>query len=156
MGAACSQQAQPGGGQRSQRAAAVVVAGAARHQAGPHQAVDAAGQAAPGEEQSLGQLRHAQRPLGRLGEVHQHLVFPQRQAGAQAQFPIEALPDPVLNGNKPAPHPLLARRQPLDWLGNHQPTRLSATSVQTIASATSGRLAVRVQDPSRMASDQVR
>ncbi len=76
---------------------------------------------------------------------------PSVRPATSAQFLIEALPDPALNGQQPAPYLLLARRQPLDWLGNHRRSSLPATSVQTIASATSGRLAVPVQDPSRMA-----
>ena len=89
VGAAAREPAQSLRGQHRVRAPPVGGALPALHEAGAHQTVDPAGDPARRQPQPAGEIRHAQRVLGGLREVDQHLVLAERQAVLGPQLAVE-------------------------------------------------------------------
>ena len=70
----------PSVGERGEHHPAVDGRRLALDDAGPHEAVEAAGEPARGELQPRGEVAHAHRVVVGLGQVHEHLVVAERQA----------------------------------------------------------------------------
>ena len=150
MGAARSRRATARRRQHRHGSPTVVVAGLAGDQGLLNESVHPPGQAASGEEQPAGQLRHPQRHPGGLGQVHQDLVLAQGQPDPVSQLVIQALPHPALDRQQPAPQLLLGISQPLNGLHYHSVRAYRSELSQPVATA------ITCDDPSsRRGPDQV-